>query len=62
MKKSEYPLRKHTLNLYDGDLEELAVLFPDLPKTEVVRELVRSTIDRHKAAAPKPNLTEQVKI
>lgn len=45
-------LRKHTLNLYEGDLDKLAALHPDLDKSVVVRELVRSHIERAEQEAP----------
>lgn len=54
MKKyRDLPLQKHTLNLYRGELDDLAALFPDIPKSVVVRYLVHDTIERHAAAAPK---------
>ena len=55
-KPSEIPLRKHTLNLFEGELDELAALFPDLHKSVVVRHIVHDTIERHKAAAPKADI------
>jgi hypothetical protein len=40
----DHPLRKHTLNLYDGDMEELRALFPGQDSSVIVRELVRNCI------------------
>ena len=38
------PLQKHTLNLYEGDLERLASFYPELGATVVVRRVVRAHI------------------
>lgn len=43
-KKAEEPLQKHTLNLYEGDFEELAALYPSIKSSILVRELVRNCI------------------
>ena len=50
-KKSEVPLQKHTLNLYEGDFDELCALYPAIKPSNLVRELVRNTIQRTKANA-----------
>jgi hypothetical protein len=40
-RKSDQPLQKHTLLLFEGDFEKLAELHPEVPKSIVVRLLVR---------------------
>lgn len=62
-KKADDDLQKHTLNLYKGDLEEVAAMLPDLKKTVVVREIVRDFIRKHQAAAPKLEpLIEEIEL
>lgn len=62
-KRSLDALQKHTLNLYEGDFDKITALFPDMQPSVVVRELVRSTIERHEAAAPIPGkISEQVQL
>jgi len=44
-------LRKHTLNLFKGDVERLQEMFPDLGAGAVIRRLVRSFIQKSEAEA-----------
>lgn len=43
------PLKKHTLFLYEGDMERLASFFPELPPSVVLRRVVRNHILRLEA-------------
>lgn len=40
------PLKKHTLFLYEGDMERLASFFPELPASVVLRRVVRKHIEK----------------
>lgn len=40
-KKSDEPLEKHTMHLYEGDFERLKDLHPDIGVGIVIRKLVR---------------------
>ena len=40
------PVQKHTLNLYEGDFEEIKSYFPDLGAAIVIRKLVRQYVLR----------------
>ena len=42
-------LKKHTLNLRDGDMEALAALFPKFHPSVMVRKIVSKFIDRSRA-------------
>ena len=44
LRKSDQPLQKHTLLLFEGDLDRLCDLHPEVPKSVVVRLLVRKHI------------------
>lgn len=48
-RKSDKPLTKHTLNLYEGQVEKLQSLHPRLGSAHVIRVL----IDKHIAEAEK---------
>ena len=50
-------LQKHTLNLYKGDFEELAAIYPNVEPSKLIRELVRACINNAKAGDPKADLT-----
>jgi hypothetical protein len=43
-RKVPYPLQKVTLNIHHGDFSRLRELHPDLPVSEVVREIVHGYI------------------
>lgn len=43
-RKSQHPLKKHTTNLYEGDMETLRTLHPELGAGMVLREVVRAYI------------------
>jgi hypothetical protein len=61
--KSVEPLRRHTLNLYDGDMEELRQLFPKEEPTILIRELVHDLIRRIKSQDPEiPRLDIKVEL
>lgn len=65
MKRSARPLRKHTLNLYEGDYETLHAAYPRHGAAIVIRELIHRWIkeklghtidDRPTAEHPRPPL------
>jgi len=45
-KKEDHPIRKHTLNLYEGDFERLTVLFPKAGAGKIIRTLVRKFVNQ----------------
>ena len=59
-KKADGPLRKHTLNLFDGDWEELQDIFGrDVDVSKVIREVVHDLVKKLKSkdpSAPKINI------
>jgi hypothetical protein len=44
--KSPEKLRKHTLNLRDGDYERLQALWPDVGAAVIIRRIISSFLDR----------------
>lgn len=54
--KSDEELQKHTLNLYQGDMDELRRLFPGVEPSIIIRKLVRSCIENARGAPPELNL------
>jgi hypothetical protein len=50
-RQSDFPLKKVTLNLYEGDTAKLDLLHPRLGYGLVVRELVRAHIKKAEAAS-----------
>lgn len=58
-RKEERPIKKVTLNLYDGDFERLAELYPRMGAGKVIRLLVDSHIRKVDAAfeqIPQPEI------
>lgn len=51
MPKSEIPLHKHTLNLFEGDMEKLQELYPEVGGGIIVRKLVRAHLRKVQAVA-----------
>lgn len=45
-RKADYPIKKHSLNLRDGDWERLQEMHPRLGAGRVIRELVIAHVDR----------------
>lgn len=43
-KREDHPIRKHTLNLFEGDYERLQMLFPKAGAGKIIRTLVRKFI------------------
>jgi len=56
MAKSKSNFQKHTLNFFEGDMEKLAALHPDLEPSVVVRTLVRTHIESIENAVTRPAL------
>lgn len=46
------PLQKHTLNLFEGDMDRLAELVPSVEPSVLIRSLVRDTITRLEGTVP----------
>ena len=55
-KKSEIPLRKERLNLYEGDFAKMQRLFPQLGAGPAIRELVHNFIRRMEASKPRETI------
>lgn len=49
-------LKKHTLNLRDGDYEKLQSMFPDFGAGPIIRQLVSAFIDRTEEGGTLPNI------
>lgn len=48
-KKSDIPLQKHTLLLYEGDFDKLKSYYPEIDGGLIVRRLVRTHIEQIEA-------------
>lgn len=46
MKRSEFPIKKHTIRLYEGDTEKLDLFYPELGHNAVIRETVHRLVKR----------------
>ena len=44
--KSDDALKKHTLNLYEGDYKRIGDHYPDVGAGTVIRKLVRTHLDK----------------
>lgn len=53
--KSE-ELKKHTLNLREGDMEKLELLFPQLRPSVILRKIVSRFVDNAMSAAESTSL------
>lgn len=51
MPKNEEELHKHTLNLFEGDYDKIASLYPDVGAAVVIRKIIRDFINRVEKAA-----------
>lgn len=45
-KKSNEPLKKHTMLLYDGDYERLQDLYPEVGASIIIRKIVRDYLNK----------------
>jgi hypothetical protein len=57
VKRATRPIRKHTLNLYEGDFEILQQSFPRLGGAAVVRDIIRKFIEKHGLEGAKGEVT-----
>lgn len=58
-------LRKHTVRLYDGDMEALRELFPNSSQDKVLRNILHNFIRRARAASPEsrlPSFKEEIEL
>ncbi len=55
MPKSE-DLQKHTLNLRAGDVDKLRDFFPEIPPTNLIRQIVSRYVDDLDSKANLPNV------
>lgn len=62
-RKSDTPLTKHTLNLYEGDYDRLVRIYGSaIGGARVIRELVRRHLNEAEAKLPKPPTVSEVDI
>lgn len=61
-KKEDHPIRKHTLNLYEGDYERLSVLFPKAGAGKTIRTLVRKFITQVEDTAQQTAISQPIEI
>ena len=47
-------LKKHTLNLREGDFDQMALLFPKLGGSVAIRTLISNFVDKAKVNSPTP--------
>ena len=64
MAKAKLPLQKHTMNFYEGDVEELAALVPSVDVSVLIRDIIHDTIQtiKDKAGAPDSDLKVKVEL
>lgn len=55
-------LRKTTLNLYDGDLDRLSILYPDLDPSVALRRLLHSILEAADRAAQGDRVAVNLKL
>lgn len=53
---AEQELTKHTLNLFKGDYEKLAELYPDVGAAPVIRRIVRKFLESLDQPATTPKM------
>lgn len=61
-KRETHPVRKHTLNLYEGDFERLTVLFPKAGAGKIIRTLVRKFVTQVEDAAQQSSTPAPIEI
>jgi len=55
-------LKKHTLNLREGDMETLAELFPKYHPSVMVRRIVSKFVDKARDVPEQPVETTDIKL
>ena len=61
-RKKVEELKKHTLNLRDGDMEALAELFPRFNPSVMVRKIVSKFIDQTRQVPEEPIDTSDLQL
>ena len=59
-KRSNQPLHKHTLNLYDGDFQRLGDLYPAVGAAIIIREIVHTFLNKVENGADKNALPVKI--
>jgi hypothetical protein len=54
--KETEPLRKHTLNFFDGDYERLQAIYPSVDAAVVIRRIIRQHLNDIEAQLPSRKL------
>jgi hypothetical protein len=58
--KSEIPLQKKTLNLYEGQYDKLAAMYPSTDPAKSIRDILQAHIEAFERLNPTPKV--EVKI
>lgn len=61
-RKNKEGLHKHTFYLFEGDVEELKILCPEVSVATVIRTLVRTFIIQSRKAAEKNEPLEKIEV
>lgn len=56
------PMRKHTLNLFDGDFDRLQRMYSDIGAAAVIRRLIRKHLEEKEPKADMSKIKETVHV
>lgn len=60
-RRADFPLTKHTLNLFEGDWEKLEKWHPEIGPSRIIRDLIRAHLRKlEKAQAPLPGVDLEI--
>lgn len=62
MKKAERPLSKVTINLFEGDMEKLQDLYPDVGASAIIRRLIEQYLKQVEGSGGRLNAEVEIKI
>lgn len=62
MRKRDEDLQKHTLNLFEGDYEELQSFYPEIGASPVIRLIVRRYLEQIRANGGSIDAKVEIKI
>jgi hypothetical protein len=62
MPKRTSELHKHTLNLYEGDMERMCLAYPDIGGSAAIRTIIHNHLEKVESQVEKPTVLPSIDL